>query len=537
MGIFSEMDYAIRLYGERPPQISDTRLQEYQPQELKQIRKPPRLKTYDNQKLADFCHFIAATEEFRKSYRILCYQNKNPKYIPYLRKMETSWCEANYFYQGEWAEGNKHEDIAERINSICFYEGKDYYITKNSFRKSRRSAKNRKTGQMESTLFSLDNIVIDLDMHDKEATFEEIDREIVKLFRVLFREKEKESSALPRFSFAVKTGRGVHLWIRLESFSAKLTNGYRHFVRQIIAELKAILSFEDIKLDIDEAASINPAGVVRLPYTSNSKRPGYETQLHVFYEESPYRYTYQELSEMYPISKPVRQEKQNAKDPNLLEEKTKSHSHDTGSLTGKRVKFLEWLIEDRGGWCEGYRDLMLHHYYNALVQITDRSTAQEKLSNLNQKFTSPLSEKDIQYNIVKPIDKKGFYKYTNQRFLTDIGANSKERQHFEEKNQKQLEREAARQKKADRNAQIRLLAENGYTREEISKKANCSVKTVTAVLNTGKPTKAERDANILKLYTEGMSILKIAETLSISRNTVKSVLSKNAASGYGSKTS
>ena len=104
-------------------------------------------------------------------------------------------------------------------------------------------------------------------------------------------------------------------------------------------------------------------------------------------------------------------------------------------------------------------------------------------------------------------------------------------------NKRQIEREAARQKKADRNAQIRLLAENGYTREEISKKANCSVKTVTAVLNTGKPTKAERDANILKLYTEGMSILKIAETLSISRNTVKSVLSKNAASGYGSKTS
>lgn len=104
-------------------------------------------------------------------------------------------------------------------------------------------------------------------------------------------------------------------------------------------------------------------------------------------------------------------------------------------------------------------------------------------------------------------------------------------------NKRQIEREAARQKKADRNAQIRLLAANGYTREEISKKANCSVPTVIAVLNTGKPTKAERNETILKLHTEGMSILKIAETLSISRNTVKSVLSKNAASGYGSKTS
>ena len=211
-----------------------------------------------------------------------------------------------------------------------------------------------------------------------------------------------------------------------------------------------------------------------------------------------------------------------------------NHSNNAGLLHENRVKFLEWLIEERGGLCGDNTDLILHHYYNALMQITDRETAKEKLSSFNQKLVSPLPEEKLkcQYNTK-------FYKYTNQRFLNDIRATSEERQYFAEKNKnkKQLEREAARQKKADRNAQIRLLAENGYTREEISKKANCSVKTVTAVLNTGKPTKAERDANILKLYTEGMSILKIAETLSISRNTVKSVLSKNAASGYGSKTS
>ena len=105
-------------------------------------------------------------------------------------------------------------------------------------------------------------------------------------------------------------------------------------------------------------------------------------------------------------------------------------------------------------------------------------------------------------------------------------------------NKRQIEREAARQKKADRNAQIRLLAENGYTQRQIAEKVRCSIQTVATVLSTKNSNeKAERDANILKLYSEGMSILKIAETLSISRNTVKSVLSKNAASGYGSKTS
>lgn len=129
--------------------------------------------------------------------------------------------------------------------------------------------------------------------------------------------------------------------------------------------------------------------------------------------------------------------------------------------------------------------------------------------------------------------------YENNGNLSQKNSEQSSDNSFENRslNKRQIEREAARQKKADRNAQIRLLAENGYTREEISKKANCSVKTVIAVLNTGKPTKAERNETILKLHTEGMSILKIAETLSISRNTVKSVLSKNAASGYGSKTS
>ena len=48
-------------------------------------------------------------------------------------------------------------DLANAISECSFYDGLDYYIAANTFVKN--------YGRTQATLFSLNNIVIDIDMH------------------------------------------------------------------------------------------------------------------------------------------------------------------------------------------------------------------------------------------------------------------------------------------------------------------------------------------------------------------------------------
>ena len=106
---------------------------------------------------------------------------------------------------------------------------------------------------------------------------QDIDIAIMKLFRVLYQRPDN----LPVFNFAVKTGRGVQLWLRLESCAAvpMFTALYHDICVRLCAELQAVIEKNGIGLTVDTNASCDATRSVRLPFTHNSKRRDFVTYL------------------------------------------------------------------------------------------------------------------------------------------------------------------------------------------------------------------------------------------------------------------
>lgn len=89
--------------------------------------------------------------------------------------------------------------------------------------------------------------------------------------------------------------------------------------------------------------------------------------------------------------------------------------------------------------------------------------------------------------------------------------------------QRELDRKAARERKAERDKQIAKFRAEGLTQQEIAKQVGCSLSTVKR--RTGID-KTERDRRIKELRKEGFSLRKIAKKINCSVNTVRKVIAE-----------
>ena len=142
---------------------------------------------------------------------------------------------------------------------------KNYYVTANGLKK--RGKRN------EKNLFTLHNIVIDIDCHKYGISKKDRDNEIEKC-EVYLRELFDNSLELPSQNTIVKTGRGLQLWWAIKPLSAaKLKNIYKETAAYLCDQLDEKISKQYYLnfLRVDRAASLKMAGYFRLPGTYNSK--------------------------------------------------------------------------------------------------------------------------------------------------------------------------------------------------------------------------------------------------------------------------
>lgn len=143
----------------------------------------------------------------------------------------------------------------------------DYYITANTMRRpKKRSYKN---------LFTIDNIVIDIDCHAKTKLYDPESQ--CTLAVNLLRNDLFDDETIPHPNSVVYTGRGIQLWWRIDTAYVKDTDSSKTFAMyQRIKDIWCALIAKSLRANVetqmftvDKSASRNAVGYFRLPYTTN----------------------------------------------------------------------------------------------------------------------------------------------------------------------------------------------------------------------------------------------------------------------------
>ena len=162
------------------------------------------------------------------------------------------------------------KDSGDFVDNMYVLKSHDYYITANTFLYP--------TNRSQDSLFSLNNIVIDIDCHRAEDG-NTLREKCANIERVLFSEIIMDE-ILPMPNHFVFTGRGVHLWWSLIPTHVKNPNAdtgiiaiYKSVIQNWCKIIENELSlFEEFReFHIDTGASINAAGVFRMPGTINKE--------------------------------------------------------------------------------------------------------------------------------------------------------------------------------------------------------------------------------------------------------------------------
>ena len=338
---------------------------------------------------------------------------------------------------------------------------KDYYVTANGLKK--RGKRN------EKNLFTLHNIVIDIDCHKYGISKKDRDNEIEKC-EVYLREFFDNSLELPSPNTIVKTGRGLQLWWAIKPLSAaKLKNIYKETAVYLCDQLDEKISKQYYLnfLRVDRAASLKMAGYFRLPGTYNSKAKKWgdfaflhEDRLDVvdFY--------FDKIASCKKNPIPFIGSKKYA-------------------LADYREHILYALLELRRkeGWVEdGYRDTFCFILFNTILEEYGEEKADEAVRKMNRSFSHPLSEKSLK-SYLSTSRKKG-YKFSNQTIINYLCITKEEQDmlHFHPSSKREEEREKKRQIKRERVQLVIELAKEGRSQRQIAKMAGTSQSTVCRIL-------------------------------------------------------
>lgn len=488
-----------------------------------------------NQSVCDWIEMIMATENFASGHKLIqTSYGEAEKYgfktVAFIDQMRTEKAKSMREY---WIKGTH------------FSMKKLYYITKNSYKGDRAGKKN---------LFSLENIVIDIDNHNDTA--KEVDFHVN---RFLYLMENDYKDIFPRFGI-VYTGRGVQLWIGMESVfaSEKLIWRYEQLSEKLCGIIEKILSDNKIKLSVDKRASVRASGLVKLPETWNHKRrsKGIRSKK-IHYANFPlYRYTMPELFREYtdivlPFDEDSEFRPVDKADIVMPEKKQETKKRFQKNYNGfsayqlKKVAFLEELVNENDGAMTGRREIVLFHYYNAACQVFVREDAAKMVKELNQKFTEPLHSNTVENTIrgidthrkvnykntgeIEVLEEGAYTRYNTITFLNDVCISDAEKEMYHHCTQgREKLRQEKRKKKQACHEQIQTLRQRGYTQQEIADTLHIAVSTVSRNLSESeaalKPSVRKRNAEILNLRKQGKTQKEIAEIMHISIPTVRKAL-------------
>lgn len=417
-----------------------------------------------------------------------------------------------------------YNDIRERLKNFVFHNTSDYYITSNTF-----CGVNR----VSNDLFSLHNIVIDIDCHDLDCydlLHESLKSLIFRLNSALW------SRFIPEPTSIVFTGRGLQLWWAIEGISSVFLTFYSEISDFYISLINNFLvnddyfHFEDFSwASVDFVASRNILGYFRLPFTFNTK-----TATQILFTSSGTSYCLLDLIDRkhdFIGTMPQRpQPKINSSPLN------KSNSIPTlYSLFDKRVKGLYLLrdlrdndigIEERNNFC-----FMM---YNSLVPCCGHDLAFERMVQFNEGFKLPMSLPELNC-VISSAKKKGGYQYSSSKFFEFLSISDEESIQIGLSSAADLgyvtmrEKQSLRKKteKENRDMEILKLYQNGLSQVAISSQMEVSLPTIRSVLKKSGiiPTVFNKTL-ALKLFLSGSSTSQISEECSCSIRTAQRFVSE-----------
>ena len=300
--------------------------------------------------------------------------------------------------------------IATTVANLNLYKELDYYISANTFVQH--------CGRSKASLFSLNNIVIDLDMHSKDDLqnnsneqagvdlledvshnelhwrlhkTEELCHELTwRLMRDLF------SDCPPNIIH--RTGRGLQLWWHLEETSKELLWLYTDAIKKIILLIDSILQ-DNPELRhvvvIDDTASKNAAGLFRLFGTVNTKT-GRQSRYNILHRNS------YNLNNLNGLLDAVSEAQLDSKVEPTLPVKNKYHRKNNDQSNPNTPKHprthtaqlkRKWIIEQRVAEMTDHvkwRNKILLVAFHNMRLIAPLEEAQRYCMKLNQSFSEPL---------------------------------------------------------------------------------------------------------------------------------------------------
>ena len=384
------------------------------------------------------------------------------------------------------------DKLEQKIAKLDILQSCNYYITANTTARHRSRA--------EKNLLSLNNIVLDFDIHtrmNQHDREELLDAFVWYLKRDLFYDTSGIAPNVIHY-----TQRGVQLWWHLDSASWMLGFLYRCVANLLLDRIEEFLEeYPTLQkvIEIDRVASKNIIGLYRLFDTYNTHTRT-KTQTEILHYNS---YDLNHLSRLLqkapddapevariapeppkepPASKPapekIERKKRSARPTNYL------------SLHRKRLFIIQSIAEDDCE-CIGKRDIMLFLAYNSAIQIMPINEAKLLCKELNEQFATPL--KSLEY-IYKEFEDGKFYQFKNKSFYEGLDISGNEQALFDR--EYRLERETSETVRIQKNKEKRnqkkqlarqMLAE-GRSYKEVAEATGLSQSSIYRVsAQTDKP--------------------------------------------------
>ena len=403
---------------------------------------------------------IQGRTEAQVFFNILLHDDRNSRYIVSTEE------------SGSWQE---RAFSAAELSVRRFRLSSNCYVSHNGFTSCCR--------QLERVR-QLNALFFDIDCHD--APVEDLPRLIEEtVARVT---SAAASSRLPMPSLIVDSGRGVHLYFVLSrsvpyrvkaggEVNKKGDHLFKTVQRQLADVIEEVVA--GIRHAVVDRSVFDHTRVSRIPGTWNAKAQRYARLLHA--------------SDDYHHLKDLKSFRASCK--------ARSNKVSSGGVVScsrplmtARLRKVEELQRHRAYKCDGNRERMAFVYYNTAVQIYRHDEAACLLVAFNEKFSTPLPQREID-NVIASVDRnvnlrgeKGFYilgldKLTELLALTEeeavaIGFFSSKRM-----TDRAEAKRKTKEKRDARNAKIvELYKEGALTQKAVAEALNCSLSTVKTIL-------------------------------------------------------
>ena len=341
----------------------------------------------------------------------------------------------------------------------------------------------RYTTRTSDNLFSLNNIVLDYDIHSNISRYEReqlIDEFVWRLNRDLFTTGELITPNVVHY-----TGRGVQFWFHIESTSAKLLFLYHKaidYIAVIIREWLKEYPTLQRHIEPDISSSKNAVGLFRMFNTYNTKAKTMTVADVIHDKAINLNDLVKQLEDSEPVKEYLKRKEQIKKRYNKqeLNEDYEPEERKNGysALHYKRIKIIEELARETENPV-GHRDMMIFLAFNSARQIYSFETAKKICRKINRSFSEPLP--DIEY-IFK---QNKVYQIKNSTFFEKLGVSQDELINMGkyEMSRPNITRDLARgQRKAERQMKKDMaekFIKSGMALKDVAERTGLSLSTVS----------------------------------------------------------